>query len=98
VILDERLRVEWANVDDKFGKITIPAGTQKQANLFAIHHGFGKGLEPVIPDPKHEFMEGISKPGKYHVYVLVSSSSAITERRKLILDWCDYERITLVSS
>jgi hypothetical protein len=38
MILNEPLRVEWGNVDEreKFGKITIPAGAEKRVNLFVI--------------------------------------------------------------
>jgi hypothetical protein len=97
IILNEPLRVEWGNVDqsDKFGKITIPAGTQRQVNLFVIERGSSERVTPVIPDPKQEFMESISKPGKYKVLVLVSSLSSIAVRRQFILDWQDYEKITL---
>jgi hypothetical protein len=97
ILLDEPLRVEWGNVDEneKFGKITISAGAQKRVNLFSISCVPGATLIPVIPTIKQEFMEGISKPGQYHVHVLVSSLSAPAVRREFILDWHDHENITL---
>jgi hypothetical protein len=99
ILLDDPLRVEWGNVDegDKFGKITIPAGAQRRVNLFFISCVQGAPLVPVIPALKQEFMEGVSRPGKYKVCVLVSSISATPARQQFILDWYDYENITLLS-
>jgi hypothetical protein len=97
MILDEPLRVEWGNVDEgeKFGKVTIPAGAEKRVNLFVMPSVSTGHLEPVIPHPKQEFMEGISQPGKYKVSVLVSSLSTNAARQQFILKWSSYKDVTL---
>jgi hypothetical protein len=67
ILLDDSVQVEWSNVDEaeKYRKITIPAGTRKRANVFAIVPG--APLFPVIQYPKQELIEGTARPGKYHV-------------------------------
>ena len=97
MILDDQLRVEWSNLDadERFSKITVPAGSQNRVNLFFIKCVEGGYLIPVIPHPKEAFMEAISKPGSYKISVLVSSVSAKAVRRQFILNWSDYENISL---
>jgi hypothetical protein len=95
VILNEPLRAEWSNEHDNFGKITIPAGVEKQANLFFIQCIEGGVLRPIIPAPKPAFIESISRPGKYKLSILVSSISANAARAEFMLYWSDHENLRL---
>jgi hypothetical protein len=98
-LLEEPLRVEWSNVDEveKFGKITIPPGIQQRANLFGIHKQGGP-LFPIVSHYKQQLFDHLSDPGQYIVIVAVSAKDVLTAKETFILEWKDYDNISLTQA
>jgi hypothetical protein len=95
-LMDESLRSEWSNRDEieRFGNITIPEGMSQRVHLFCITKESGP-LFPILQNYKKGLVDGIAEPGKYRVSVAVSATDAKTAKETFILEWLDYENISL---
>ena len=93
----EPLPSEWSMKDEaeRFGKITIPEGMSQRVNLFSIAKEGGQ-LSPIIPHYKKILFEGVAEPGQYRISVAVSAKKAQTAKETFILEWLDYDNISLI--